>query len=335
MSDEPLLHNDDVYSPMTIAVLGEALIDFIVCEDGAYRPHLGGSPYNVAIGLARQGMKVSYLSPFSDDTFGDQLRDSLRKEGVDTPIARQSLWPTSLALVTVDSNGIPSYRLYREGIADKDISFDEVEANLPSDLKVFHTGSLAITPSQLPKIHKLFELMHEREITISVDINIRLRASVDTKAYIEGVRSLLPLADIVKASDEDLEPFQFAANTRKAAARAYEEMGSGMLVLTEGKGGALLHTTNGLVESKAYHVAHVADTVGAGDTFHSALLAALVRGGAIHGPFRGIDPDILSKAVDFACAAAAMNVSCVGCDPPTQLEVEDFLQSAAAGSRAR
>ena len=330
MSDEPPLHNDNAYSSMTIAVLGEALIDFMVGEDGAYRPHLGGSPYNVAIGLARQGMKVSYLSPFSDDTFGDQLRDSLRNEGVDTPIARRSSWPTSLALVTVDSNGIPSYRLYRKGIADKDITFEEVAANLPSDLNVFHTGSLAITPSQLPKIHKLVELMRERKVTISVDINIRLRASVDTKAYIDGVRSLLPLADIVKASDEDLEPFQFAADTRKAAARAYEEMGSGMLVLTEGKGGALLHAANGVVESKSYPVKNVADTVGAGDTFHSALLAALARGGAIGGRFEDVDPEVLFNAVDFACAAAAINVSRVGCDPPTQSEVEDFVQSAAS-----
>ncbi|MEL7187123.1 MAG: PfkB family carbohydrate kinase, partial [Pseudomonadota bacterium] len=76
---------------MTIAVLGEALIDFIVGEDAAYRPHLGGSPYNVAIGLARQGVGVSYLSPFSEDTFGDKLYDSLRGEGVDTPIARRSM----------------------------------------------------------------------------------------------------------------------------------------------------------------------------------------------------------------------------------------------------
>lgn len=315
---------------MTIAVLGEALIDFIVGEDGAYRPHLGGSPYNVAIGLARQGMNVSYLSPFSDDTFGDQLHDSLCAEGVEIPIARRSLWPTSLALVTIDSEGMPSYRLYREGIADKDTSFNEIEANLPHDLKVFHTGSLAITPSQLPKIRKLFELMRERNITISMDINIRLGASIDTKAYLDGVRSLLPLADIVKASDEDLEPLEFATDTREAAARAHEEMGTGMLVLTEGKGGALMQTENGVVEAEAFPVTHVEDTVGAGDTFHSALLAALVRGGAIGEGLRNVGSAILQDAVDFACAAAAINVSRVGCNPPTQSEVEDFILSTAA-----
>jgi len=313
---------------MAVAVLGEALIDFIVGDDGAYRPHLGGSPYNVAIGLARQGINVSYLSPFSDDAFGDQLHASLRREGVNLPIARRSLWPTSLALVTIDEQGAPTYRLYREGIADKDTSFEEIVENLPYELRVFHTGSLAITPSQLPKIMKLFGLMRNRGIVVSMDINIRLRASLNTAAYLDGVRSLLPFADIVKASDEDLEPFGFAADTRKAAALAHAEMGSGMLVLTEGKGGALLHTANGTIEARSYPIATVADTVGAGDTFHSAFLASLCRSGAIRGPYRDIDPEVLAASVDFACAAAAINVSRVGCNPPTQAEVEGFVRAA-------
>lgn len=313
---------------MTVAVLGEALIDLIAGDDGAYRPHLGGSPYNVAIGLARQGIEVSYLSPFSDDTFGDQLYAALRKEGVHMPITRRSLWPTSLALVTIDARGMPAYRLYREGIADKDTSFEEIGANLPRDLRVFHTGSLAITPSQVPKVRRLLEVMREKGVVVSMDVNIRLRASIDTEAYLEGVRSLLPLADIVKASDEDLEPFQFAADTRKAAQLTYGEMGSGMLLLTEGKGGALLYTASGVIEKKAYPIAHVEDTVGAGDTFHSAFLAALCRSDAIKGPYREIDQGVLGDAVDFACAAAAINVSRVGCNPPTRREVEEFVRAA-------
>lgn len=311
---------------MTVAVLGEALIDLIVGDDGAYRPHLGGSPFNVAIGLARQGIDVSYLSPFSDDTFGDQLHDALQREGVATPIERRSLWPTSLALVTIDDDGMPAYRLYREGIADKDTSFEEIRASLPDELSVLHTGSLAITPSQLPKIRRLFALMRDSGVIISMDINIRLRASLNTRAYLDGVRSLLPLADIVKASDEDLEPFGLAASPRDAAARAHEEMGQGMLVLTEGNGGALLHTPKGVIEKRSYPVAKVEDTVGAGDTFHSAFLASLCRSNAINGPYR--DVETLGDAVDFACAAAAINVSRAGCSPPTQDEVERFLRSA-------
>ena len=313
---------------MSVAVLGEALIDFIVGDDGAYRPHLGGSPYNVAIGLARQGIDVSYLSPLSDDTFGDQLNESLQKEGVVMPVTRRSLWPTSLALVTIDEQGMPTYRLYREGIADKDTSFEEIQSNLPNDLRIFHTGSLAITPSQLPKIRTLFELLKSRGVLISMDINIRLRASVDTKAYLDGVRSLLAAADIVKASDDDLAALELDENPRVAAEIAYAEMKSGLLVLTEGRGGAVLIDERGMIEKVAYPIAHLADTVGAGDTFHSAFLAALLRSGQFGESLEEISQDSLGDAVDFACAAAAINVSRVGCSPPTKQEVDEFIASA-------
>lgn len=310
---------------MSIAVLGEALIDLIVGDDGAYRPHFGGSPYNVAIGLARQGMDVSYLSVLSDDTFGDRFAAALEKEGVKTPISRRSLWPTSLALVTIDERGMPTYRLYREGIADKDTSLEEITANLPESLTIFHTGSLAITPSQLPKIRRLFDLLRERNVLISIDVNIRLRASIDTHAYLTGVRSLLPSADIVKASDEDLDALGLDSDPRGAAELAYAEMGSGLLVLTEGKGGALLISDRGTIEKRAYPIANVADTVGAGDTFHSAFLAAICRSGQCDASVTDIDQDKLGDALDFACAAAAINVSRVGCSPPTQVEVEQFI----------
>ena len=107
---------------MTIAIVGEAIIDFIANPQGEYQPHLGGSPYNVAIGLARNGESVSYLSPFSSDTFGELMRSSLHQEGVRIPLQRRSRYPTSLALVTTDAHKQPSYVLYREGIADKDLA---------------------------------------------------------------------------------------------------------------------------------------------------------------------------------------------------------------------
>lgn len=100
-----------------------------------------------------------------------------------------------------------------------------------------------------------------------------------------------------------------------------------MLLLTEGRGGALLHTAQGVVEKSAYPVADLKDTVGAGDTFHSAFIAALCRGGVPARPLAEADPEVLSDAVDFACAAAAINVSRVGCSPPTEDEVRRFIRA--------
>lgn len=310
---------------MTIAVLGEALIDFLLSEDGSYRPHLGGSPYNVAIGLARQGMAVSYLSALSDDSFGDQLKASLLREGVQLSLERRSLWPTSLALVTVNEAGQPSYRLYREGIADKDTSVEEIIARLPEDLSVFHTGSLAITPSQLPKIRRIFELMAQRGVLVSVDINIRLRASIDEKKYLEGVRSLLKSADIVKASDEDVAALGLDPDINKSAQMIFDEMGSGMLILTEGAGGAVIYSAKGSVRKRSYPVAALVDTVGAGDTFHSAFLACLCREKALSKSIDTLELERLGAALEYACAAAAINVSRAGCSPPSHREVTEFI----------
>ncbi len=312
---------------MTVAVLGEALIDFIVAEDGAYRPHLGGSPFNVATSLARQGVSVSYLSPLSDDHFGDLLFNSLNEAGVNLPLGNRSLWPTSLAMVTVDEFGQPSYRLYREGIADKDVSADRVLENLPGDVQIFHTGSLSITPSQLPKIKEIFSELRNRGVLISIDINIRLGASIDTPKYLNGVRTLLPLVDIVKASDEDLNIFRLSPDPQQTADIFYREMEGGMLILTEGAGGALLLAEGNQIRKNGYPISTVVDTIGAGDTFHSAFLAELVRSGNLSMSDLGGRSGQLEQALAFACAAAAINVSRVGCSPPDYKEVKQFLMT--------
>ena len=317
---------------MSIAVFGEALIDFIEGADGAYRPHLGGSPYNVAIGLARQGVETSYLSSMSDDGFGDQLYQSLVNEGVRLPFRRRSLWPTSLALVNLDSEGQATYRLYREGIADKDTGFEEIADCIPDDLRVFHTGSLAITPSQLPKIRQVFALVKERGVLISIDINIRIRASIDQNKYLQGVRSLLSQADIVKASDEDLLALGISKDIRETAEIVHGKMKGGILVLTEGDGGAIVYSPKGQIARDSYRIDEVVDTVGAGDTFHSAFLAHLFCGRKLTDPVDEISAEDLGHALNFACAAAAINVSRAGCSPPTREEVEKFVETAEGAS---
>lgn len=310
---------------MKFAVAGEALIDFILGDDGAYRPHLGGSPFNVAISLARQGLEVGYFSCLSDDGFGDQLFKALEFEGVKYSIKRRSKLPSSLAMINLDDLGQPTYRLYRQGVADKDTSKEEMLACLAEGVKVFHTGSLAITPSQLPKLRDVFAVLRENKVLISIDINIRLGASADTPRYLEGVRSLLPLIDIVKASDEDLMAFDLGGNARETARAFYAEMGQGLFVLTEGDGGATIFVGDQEINQKVHPVVNVVDTVGAGDTFHSAFLAELFRDGefSLRGS-EALSPK-LQESLNFASAAAAINVSKAGCSPPTYDEVKDYL----------
>ncbi|MCB1644973.1 MAG: hypothetical protein KDI36_05950 [Pseudomonadales bacterium] len=309
---------------MSIAVLGEALIDLIE-RDGVFHPLPGGSLYNVAIGLARQDMNVSYLSPLSKDQLGTLLYDNLIAEGVNLPAGRRSELPTSLSLIKLDSQGAPTYTLYRQGVADKDTTSEQIIADLPADLQIFHTGSLAITPSQLSRTFDIFEHLRRNNVLISVDINIRSGASSDQQAYIAGVISLLEYCDIVKASDEDLLALNLAEDPLRAGEIVHQKMNNGLLLLTEGKGGAWLFTQDQRVRRDSYPVDRLVDTVGAGDTFHSAFLTYLLRQGIPQGGLSNFDTAELKSALDYACAAAAINVSRTGCSPPTTAEIEKFI----------
>ena len=306
---------------MTVAVLGEALIDFIGEDGDAYRPHLGGSPFNVARALARQGVAVRYHSPLSRDRFGRQLAAAMRDDGVELAAPAPSDRPTSLALVTLDERGAATYRLYREGIADKDYVTRDVLANVDPDTRVFHTGSLAITPGQLPKVRAIIEALRERQVAISLDVNIRLGASADERAYLDGVQSLLPVCDIVKASDEDLAALLPGRTARDAAQVAHRQMGGGWLVLTLGAQGAVLLSDGPDLSRPPAPVDPLIDTVGAGDTFHAAFLAELIELAGPDGSLLALGEEQRARALRYACEAAAINCGRAGCVPPVRTEV--------------
>ena len=108
-----------------VVVYGEALVDLIPDGEGNYQPRPGGSPFNVAVALARLGVDVAFLAPFSEDAFGCKLVELLEDEGVEILVTRRSRRPTSIAIVE-DSDAGPRYSLYRTGVADTDISLNQV-----------------------------------------------------------------------------------------------------------------------------------------------------------------------------------------------------------------
>ncbi|MEM6930067.1 MAG: carbohydrate kinase [Myxococcota bacterium] len=311
MSDEP-----------QVAVVGESIIDLIRQPSGDFRPYLGGSPYNVARAMARQDTRVTYLSPLSSDSFGDALHEALLAEGAHVPPWPRSDRPTALALVTIDEHGQPSYGLYREGIADRDVSARALVDRLPDSVEVLHTGSLALVPGDTAKMRTVLEAARARGVIVAVDVNLRPAAEPDRDAYVRGVLELLPLCDIVKASDEDLREMGLGEDPRAAAQQVLGLLDHGLVALTRGAEGAALLNDQGTIERPAWPVATVVDTVGSGDCFQASLLAALLRSGQLDGrAFASAAPDALIDALDHARVAAALNVTRAGASPPTWDEV--------------
>ncbi|GAB59128.1 PfkB family carbohydrate kinase [Rheinheimera nanhaiensis] len=306
-----------------LAVIGENVVDLLPEPNGLYRPCLGGSPLNVAIGAARQQIKVSYISPLSQDAFGTAFADYLAKNAVIYGLDYLSSKPTSLAMVSIDAHQQPQYSLYRTGIADRDISAKTQIAALPADCKLLHLGSLALESDDAPRIRQVVAAAKAKGIQIALDINIRLNAVTNVAAYRAFVLEMLSHSDYIKASDEDLALLYGHIPVTEAAAAIRQAAPAAMLALTKGEHGATLFWQQHNLQRPVIKASRFIDTVGAGDTFWANLLAALLQLGLPDA--QHVSADTLMACLTRAMLAASLNIACKGCNPPTADELKQAL----------
>lgn len=301
---------------MTICVLGEAIADLVPTEQGLYDPKVGGSPFNFARCLARLGAPVRYVSPISSDALGERMLAEMQAQGIDFDPANRSPLPTSLALVAYD-NGQPRYSLYREGIADTDFTPEAILAQIAPETRLFHTGSLMLVPAVIDRVASLLEQLRARDMVISLDLNLRPGVVRDLGEYRRKILELLPLADVIKASDEDMALLGLDIGQLQPVLERY--FAGSLLVLTRGDAGASAYSGGRQVSVPAYKVSRVQDTIGAGDTFYGAFVAHIYTAVRLQHGWAG--DGVLQEALQRACAAAAINVTRQGCQPPAGDEI--------------
>jgi fructokinase len=315
-----------------ILVCGEALIDLFI---GAPAPTgfpaeavAGGSPFNVAIGIGRLGRPSGFLSTLSDDVFGTFLAEKLAESGVSAAYLRRCPNYTTLSVVATNASGQPQYSFYAPNSADRALSPDMLPAQLPNEVNAIAAGSYALG---VEPIASAIEALLSREAgsrVISLDPNVRPRVVGDLKAYRDRFEGLLASADIVKASDEDIE-LLYATHDLASAARAWLALGPKLVIITRGEKGPLAAFGDRIVERPAPGI-DVVDTVGAGDTFHAGLLSWLDANNLLAPEgIAGLTEGQVTGALDFAAAAAAIVCTRRGANPPSWAEVEQFMASRA------
>ncbi len=311
-----------------IVSCGEALIDFVpaTTADGrsAYVPCVGGSPFNIAVGIGRLGVPAAFLGGVSNDFFGDALVAALRTSNVDTRYVRRLGRPSMLAFVRLDA-AEPEYVFYDAESAPR---FWEAAEPLRDDVTLLHLGSISLLGE--PAARRLVALMAENKgrRLLSLDPNIRPSMIPDEAGYRARLRTVLDLADIVKISAADLA-WLAPEVTPEAAAQAWLTRGTSLVVVTLGPAGAVAFARAGAVRCAGVPVA-VVDTVGAGDSFMSALLAGLVRLGVERlDQLQNLGPESVATAVGFAARASAITCSRRGADPPWRNEI-DLAATASA-----
>ncbi|MGF9648426.1 carbohydrate kinase [Pseudarthrobacter oxydans] len=296
---------------LDVVVIGEALTDVVTTPEGTTE-HPGGSPANVAYGLARLGVSTGLLTSIGADRRGEVLEEHLAGAGVTLLPGSRSPGSTSTATATIARDGSASYAF--------DITWDVEPPDLgPTPPKVLHTGSIASFLS--PGAGKVKAMLQElrSECIITCDPNIR-PALLGTQAEARHTfEDLVRLSTVVKLSDEDAE-WLYPERALEETAAHILDLGADLAVITKGSAGSLLATPSASLSIPAVK-STVVDTIGAGDSYMSALILGLLTRGT-----GGYAPSVLEQLGHTAATAAAITVSRAGARPPTGDELRSQFQ---------
>jgi fructokinase len=317
-----------------IVCCGEALIDMVPADvpgrGEGFLPLPGGSPYNTAVAIGRLGAPAAFLGRLSRDFFGAMLADRLKANHVSTELLTRSTETTTLAFVRLEAGKEPEYLFYTQGSADRSLCPADIPEKLPPDTRCILFGSIAMT---MEPAASTIESLILREGSrgpdapvVSLDPNVRPFMIARREAYAARFESWLPSVTIAKISSADFDYIYPGLGLEKSLEKVLR-MGPRLAAATLGPQGALalLRRDGGSVlrvKAPAVDVP-VVDTVGAGDTFHGALLSWLEMRGKMSRPaIAALGEADLYEALFFANKAAALVCAKQGADPPALAEVE-------------
>lgn len=296
-------------------VMGECLVDVVHGADGSATEFPGGSAANVAVALARLERDVRFATSFGDDDRGRMLAEWLGRDGVVLATDPHAVGRTSTAEATIGSDGAASYAF------ELAWALNPLEADLaPAFVHTCSIGAV-VAPGALTVLEEARRLREHALVTY--DVNVRPAVTGTGPDLLDRVCAVAAVADVVKASDEDLETL-FPQLDALSAAKELLALGPAAVVLTRGGEGATWVAAQQEVDVAAVPVP-VADTIGAGDTFCAAVIDGLWSHGLVGAGARdelaALPRDVVVEVLAHAARAASVTVGRPGADPPYRREL--------------
>jgi 5-dehydro-2-deoxygluconokinase len=294
-------------------------------ESTTFRKYLGGSPANIAVGMARLGKKVGFIGKVSDDQFGRFVTGYFRKEGIDTSNIAVAKNGESLGLTFTEilSPAESSILMYRNGVADLALSPEDVHENYIKSAKsiVISGTALAVTPSREAVLLAL-EYAKKHGTVVIFDLDYR-RYTWQTKIELAIYYSIVARSsDIILGSREEFDLMESVikptgSSDEETAAR-WIAYGNKVVVIKHGKDGSTAYTNTGeLFKIKPFPV-KLLKSFGGGDAYASAFLYGVMEGW-----------DIL-ECLEFGSGSASMLVASHSCSDamPRVDEIREFISKA-------
>jgi fructokinase len=303
-------------------VIGEALIDIVERNGQIIGEHVGGSPLNVAIGLARLGRGVDFLTHVGDDPRGRRITEYVKQSGAELVPGSMTADHTPTALATLDESGSAQYVF--------DIDWELAGTPEVAPPLVAHTGSIAtVLEPGCRAVAALLDAYH-LSATLTFDPNVRPVLIEDQEQGRTRIDRLVERCDVVKASDEDMRWID-PNRTPEQVAQTWLALGPSIVAVTMGERGAFAMCAAGTARVQARAV-DVVDTVGAGDAFMTGLIDALwllgLLGADKRAELRRISVDTLTGVLQTATLSSALTVARAGADLPDRAARD----AAAAGA---
>jgi sugar/nucleoside kinase (ribokinase family) len=305
---------------MSVLCIGELLIDFtpVGGMDHSYTANPGGAPANVAVSISRNGIRSGFLGKLGNDDFGRFLKRTMEDNDVELLCPELTdKATTTMAFVTLDASGDRSFTFARKPGADLLLDTEDVRKVDISSWDIVHAGS--VSQSGLPERDAvLLALSTAKELgkIVSFDINFRDKIWSFEECSKE-VTKILPLTDLLKISEEELE----FVGGRDNIPSVMREYGIAVVVLTSGGDGSQVFFEE---ESKVFPSMSVpvTDTTGAGDAYWGGFLSSLLLQGIRN--ISDITWERLSSAARYGTVSAGLSVQEHGGIPslPTRSEIE-------------
>ncbi|KKW67162.1 2-dehydro-3-deoxygluconokinase [Lampropedia cohaerens] len=281
MSDTP----SGASARLDVLTVGEPMVLFAAADPGPLHSVsrfvrcAAGAELNVAIGLSRLGLRCGYITRLGQDSFGDYLAGELRREGIDDSyVVRDAAQRTGFMLKSkTDDGSDPQIEYHRAGSAASHLGVDD----LPRVFPARHLHLTGITPalsgSTLAMVLELVARARAAGASISFDPNLRPRLWPSQQIMVDTLNRIAALADWILPGRAEGEVL-LGTRDPQAIARHYLQAGAQRVVVKLGPQGAWWQDASEGGIAEAIPVAHVVDTVGAGDGFAVGVISALLEG---------------------------------------------------------
>lgn len=269
-----------------VLCFGETMAMFVaeqagdLASVGQFGKRIAGADSNVAIGLARLGFKVRWLSRVGDDSLGRFVLDSLCREGLDcSAVEVDASYPTGFQLkARCDDGSDPAVEYFRRGSAASRLSPALIRPGWLQARHLHATGiPLALSAGCRALSHALVDGMRDAGRSISFDPNLRPSLWPDQGSMVRETNALAAKADWVLPGLEEGRLLT-GQHTPADIAAFYLDLGVTRVVIKLGEAGAYFRSAEGEGLVAPVPVSRVVDTVGAGDAFAVGVLSALLEG---------------------------------------------------------